>query len=157
MILRSAIACLMLIAAAIVAADNPPTTAPATQPAAAAPASRFAWVDIYVDSGQTPLAAYQVELTSRTGNMNVVGIEGGDHAAFAEPPFHDRIAIIQNRVILAAYSTADELPAGSTRVARVMVELRGSQPMFDVKLIAAGGADAQPIQAEVRIREGVAR
>ena len=46
------------------------------------PATRFAVVDVYVDSAE-PLAAWQFELTERGGRMQVVGIEGGETRASA--------------------------------------------------------------------------
>jgi len=45
----------------------------------------FAAIDVIVDSGATPLAAYQFEMRSRTPGVEIVGIEGGEHSAFAEP------------------------------------------------------------------------
>ena len=47
---------------------------------------RFEAVDVYVDSGDEPLAAYQFELVDPTGASLIVGVEGGEHAAFAAPP-----------------------------------------------------------------------
>jgi hypothetical protein len=44
-------------------------------------ATRFRAVDIFVDSTNKPLAAYQLEFTASAG-AKIVGIEGGEHAAF---------------------------------------------------------------------------
>src|SRR5512140_2968924 len=88
----------------------------AQQPATEEGRSRFGAVDIYVDSGSTPLAAYQLEFTATNGVAKIVGIEGGEHTAFRQPPFYDPKAIQHERVILAGFSTADAagLPIGKT-------------------------------------------
>ena len=90
---------------------------------------RFAAVDIIVDLPDgTELGSYQVELApldNKVAQVRVVGIEGGEHAAFKTPPFYDPKAIGSERVILAAYSTAAELPTGRLRIARVHYEITG--------------------------------
>ena len=78
----------------------------AQQPAIEEGRSRFGAVDIYVDSGSTPLAAYQLEFAATNGVAKIVGIEGGEHAAFRQPPFYDPKAIQHERVIIASFSTA---------------------------------------------------
>jgi hypothetical protein len=144
---------ILLCSAASAATTRPaPTTAPATRPT-----SRFAWLGVYVDSGRSPLAAYQLEVTSGEGAMNVVGIEGGEHRAYRSPPFHDRIEIIRNRVVLAAYSTSADLPVGATRVARIHVEIGDARPRFGAKIVVAGSPDAKPIAARCWLMEGEVR
>ena len=56
---------------------------------------RFITVDVFIDSGDTPLAAYQIDLkaTSDGGRVLLAGIEGGEHAAFATPAFYDARAL----------------------------------------------------------------
>lgn len=131
--------------------------------ATAAPAAfsgepvRFATVQVYLDPQGVPLAAYQVQLTEAGGRMTVVGLENGEHEAFAEPPLYDRAALTAgraDRLILAAYSLlpADRLPTGRTRVATVHVQLRGDGAAdFRATLVAAGDPMARPIQATLSI------
>src|SRR5262245_12552707 len=71
----------------------------AQEPAAEEGQGRFCAVDIFVDSGSTPLAAYQIQfaVTNRLGR--IVGIEGGEHAAFRRPPFYDP-KVIQNEIAI---------------------------------------------------------
>ncbi len=84
-----------------------------------------------------------------------MGIEGGDGAAFGQPPFYDPAAMRGERVILAAYSLGDNLPAGKTRVARVHVQITGSEkPEYSTKLVVAGNKQGQSIQAGLSIVEG---
>ena len=78
----------------------------AQQPAIEEGRSRFGAVDIYVDSGSTPLAAYQLEFAATNGVAKIVGIEGGEPAAFRQPPFYAPKAIQNERVIIASFSTA---------------------------------------------------
>src|SRR6185503_6777104 len=72
------------------------------QEAQQATAIRFNALDIFVDSGTRPLAAYQLTFTATTGDVKIVSIEGGEHPAFKEPPNYDPQAIQQERAILAA-------------------------------------------------------
>ena len=119
------------------------------------PAVRFAAVDVHLDSGAVPLAAYQFELTAQTGEFTIVGIEGGEHPAFAEPPYYDPAALSQDRVIIAAFHIGPDLPVGSTRVARVHVRLVGPQePDYVVNLEVAASADGTEIPATATIAEG---
>jgi hypothetical protein len=112
----------------------------------------FAFVDVVVDSGSTPLAAWQVELVDGTKQASIVGIEGGEHAAFRDPPYHDRRALQKNRVVIAAFQTDGALPTGSTRVARVHYHTSGMSPVWHVQIVTAADADGRPIQAAVSIR-----
>jgi hypothetical protein len=110
-------------------------------------------MDVLVDSDGQRLAAYQMELTDPTGRSRIVGIEGGEHAAYREPPYYDPAAMAQEgRVILAAFSAQKELPQGKTRVARVFVEFAGAgEPQFQAKLIVAATSDGRKIPALVNI------
>src|SRR5258708_11805614 len=78
---------------------------PAQQPADEEGRSRFCAVDIFVDSGSTPLAAYQLSFAVTNGLAKIVGIEGGEHAAFRQPPFYDPKAIQNEIAILASFNT----------------------------------------------------
>ncbi len=113
---------------------------------------QFIAIDVYVDSGERELGAWQVEVTSDSPEAKLVGVEGGAHAAYAEPPYYDPAALHESdafdRVVIAALSTADELPTGRTRVARLHFMVEG-EPGFRVKLMAAGARDATPIGAGV--------
>ena len=116
--------------------------------------ARFEAVAIYLQSDE-PVAAWQFELGESSGQMRVVGIENGDSAAFEGAPYYDLEAVSggeADRIIVADYSLrpADELPTGRHRVATVHVQLQGfAEPEYNLSLMAAGGADGQPIQASV--------
>jgi len=116
----------------------------AQQPADEEGRSRFCAVDIFVDSGSTPLAAYQVRFAVTNGVAKIVGIEGGEHAAFRQPPFYDPKAMQNELAVIASFSTAPaaDLPKGKTRVATIHLRTTGSTPpRFELKLQIA--ADMQ--------------
>ncbi|HEX7081987.1 MAG TPA: hypothetical protein VF329_13315 [Gammaproteobacteria bacterium] len=125
-------------------------------PRGAAFAPRFGVVDVYVESDE-PLAAWQFELEERAGRMQVVGIEGGEAAAYEEPPYYDREAVQAgraDRIIVASFSTRPPaaLPSGRTRIATVHVRLTGAAPPdYDLNLVAAGAPDGRPIDAEISL------
>lgn len=118
-------------------------------------AVRFGYVDILVDPGGVPLAAYQFELKATESDATIVGVEGGDVPAFRDAPFYDPQALKQGRIIIAAYSTSDALPAGAVRVARVHLQIAGpGRPIYQVRLMAAGDREGNAIRAIAAIREG---
>ncbi len=128
----------------------------AQQPAGEEGRSRFGAVDIFVDSGSTPLAAYQIEFAVTNGVAKIVGIEGGDSGVFHEPPYYDPKAIQGERVIIASFSTAasTNLPTGKVRVATIHLQTSGDdQPQYELKLDTAGDAQAQKIPAQASFEE----
>ena len=116
--------------------------------------TRFCAVDIYVDSKASLLAAYQLEFSVTNGVAKIVGIEGGEHPAFHEPPFYDPKAMQHERVILAAFSTGNELPSGKTRVATIHLQVVSDAALqCELRLQAAGNAAAARIAAEASFKE----
>lgn len=121
--------------------------------------SRFAAVDIVIDAKDQPLAAYQVSFAATQGDIRITSIEGGEHAAFSEPPFYDPKAIQNERAVFAGFSTnlAKDLPVGRTRVATVHVEIRGNvEPEYELKLSVAAtvGGETIPVQLHVLTPRG---
>jgi hypothetical protein len=116
---------------------------------------RFLAVDVFVDSTNKPLAAYQLEFAA-SGGAKIVGIEGGKHAAFKEAPFYDVKAMQHERVIIGAFSTAkaDKLPVGKTRVATIHIQATGDQPLrFDVKVKTAATVEGRKISTHASAEE----
>ena len=115
---------------------------------------RFAALDIYLETAE-PLAAWQFELRESSGRMRVAGVENGDSTAFGGTPYYDLAAVRDGRadhIVVADYSTspAAELPTGRSRIATVHIQLEGhTDPDFVLSLIAAGGANGEPIQASI--------
>jgi hypothetical protein len=128
----------------------------AQEPAPEESRSRFCAVDIYVDSGSTPLAAYQLAFAATNGVGRIVGIEGGEHAAFRQPPVYDPKAIQHERVIIASFSTASasDLPTGKTRVATIHYQTTDAQASrFEVKLQTVGDAQGNKVAAQASFME----
>ena len=123
---------------------------------------QFRAVDIYVDSQDQPLAAYQLEfaVTNVASAAKFVGIEGGEHSAFSEPPFYDPKAMQHERVIIAAFSTnaVSNLPKGKTRVATIHLQTsRAVEPEYELKLEVAADSNGSRIPAEASIEERKAK
>ncbi len=128
----------------------------AQQPALEEGRHRFSAVDIYVDSGSTPLAAYQLAFAATNGVARIVGIEGGEHPAFRQPPVYDPKALQRERVIIASFSTAPaaELPAGKTRLATIHYQTTDDRPpRFELMLQVAGDAQGERIPAQASFEE----
>ena len=116
---------------------------------------RFAPLHIYIDSGNKSLAAYQFELKVAAGQIKIVGVEGGQHAAFKEAPYYDPAALANNRIIIAAFSTGGDLPKGRTRIATIHLQIAGdAEPQYDLKLTIAGDAEGKEIPAEITFEKG---
>jgi hypothetical protein len=129
-----------------------------TAPASSRPAIRFTHVNVYIDSKDQPLAAYQFELKTTVGDVEIVGIEGGEHAAFAEPPYYDPAALRNDRVIIAAFNTGKQLPTGKNHVARIHVQITGEpQPTYAIALTVAASPEANRIPATATIEQGESR
>lgn len=118
--------------------------------AGTSPAQRYQPVDVFIDSGDQPLAAYQVEV-SVDGDAMIVGVDGGDVPAFAAPPHYDPRALAGGRIIIADLDVGDDLPHGRTRVATLHMRESGAPPRYRATLQAAGGADGRPIPVTVTL------
>jgi hypothetical protein len=113
----------------------------------------FRAVDLFVDSGNQPLAAYQLSFACAAADARIVGIEGGEHTAFAEPPYYDPKAMQSNHVVVAAFNTGSpgQLPRGRTRIATIHVQMPVSaerQYEFKVEAAATPAGEAITIRAE---------
>jgi hypothetical protein len=110
-------------------------------------------VEIYVDPEGTELAAYQCELRSPIVPVRLVGIEGGAHPAFHEPPFYDPEARIEERIVLAAYCTQGALPRMKTLLARVHVEYTGAvEPQVTIEVQVAATRGGAPFTPRIETR-----
>ena len=121
----------------------------------ARPGVRFAPLYIYLDSGNRNLAAYQFELKTATGQIKIVGVEGGEHQAFKEAPYYDPAALAKDRIIIAAFNTGSNLPRGRTRIATIHLQIIGdAEPQYELKLAVAAGADGKERPAEITFEKG---
>ena len=109
-------------------------------------AKTFRAVDLFVDSGNQPLAAYQLSFACT--DAKIVGIEGGEHSAFAEPPYYDPKAMQDNRVVIAAFNTANpgQLPRGRMRIATIHLQTSaGVARQYELKVEAAATPTGETI------------
>ncbi len=119
------------------------------------PKVRFAPLHIFLDSGSRPLAAFQFELKAAAGQIKIVGVEGGQHAAFKEAPYYDPAALANDRIIIAAFNTGRELPKGRTRIATIHLQIIGeAEPDYELKLTVAADANAKEIPAKISFEKG---
>jgi hypothetical protein len=135
--------------------------------------ARFAPVHIYLDSGDKPLAAYQFELVCSVPvrayspgednasrrhyerQIKIVGVEGGAHPAFQEAPYYDPAALMNDRIIIAAFNTGTDLPQGRTRIATIHLQILGdAEPQYELKLVTAADRDGQEIHADLNLQAG---
>src|SRR5258708_35576134 len=68
-------------------------------------------LDLFVDSGSSPLAAYQLKCLATNGVVSITGIERREHLAFTPPPHPDRKSMQHEPVILAASNTGAPQPS----------------------------------------------
>lgn len=161
--MKRTLAAIVLITIAAFLAAQAPRPAPS-------PDARFITCDVLIDSGQTPLAAWQIDVRASIagGTIELVGVEGSGAAAktpFAEPPFYDPEALTRDRVVLAAFSTEkpESLPTGEKRIARLHMRITGEaaaaanpapRPEFTSKLITAADPTGAKITPTVRATLG---
>jgi hypothetical protein len=115
---------------------------------------RFGVVDVFIDSGPLPLAAYQFELKVTAGDVTLVGVEGGEARAYRQPPYYDPAALARQRIVIAAFDVGSDLPRGKSRVARLMVRVRGAaMPAYEATLSAAAAEDGTPVPATISVSD----
>ena len=120
-----------------------------------APAVRFETVKLLLNSGETPLAAWQAEVRVESGDARIVGVEDGEHPAFRKPAYYDPAARQGGRIILAAFSTAKDLPKGKTRVATLHFAVRGGEtPRYSIRTDVAADAYGKPVPATATLSKG---
>lgn len=121
----------------------------------APPQTRFTPLAIYVDSGKTPLGAYQIELKAQPGSIKIVGVEGGEHKAFSSPPHYDPAALMNERIIIAAFSTDQDLPLNRTRVATIHLQVIGDQdPAYELIPMTAAHQNGQEAEIIATYEQG---
>lgn len=119
--------------------------------------SSFRAIDVFVDSGNQALAVYQLTFVG-TNSVKIVGIEGGEHSAFAEPPYYDPEAMQSDRVVIGAFNTSRDLPSGRTRIATLHVQTQSNvAPGYGVEVNAAAAADGKAITVKVKLQERTTR
>ncbi len=151
----------LILSALLLARGGVPVGAQVTVPAGdggnagGGVAVAFVPVDVWVDSGNKRLGAYQVEVVAKEGM--IVGLEGGESKAFGEAPYYDPAALQGNRIIVAAFSTDENLPTGLTRVARLHMMVNGEvkageMPAMTEKLVVATDGEGKTVDVKLTLR-----
>lgn len=120
---------------------------------------RFEALEIWIDAAE-PIAAWQFELRDGNGHTTIVGVENGDSDAYEEAPYYDRGAVDSGeaeRIVVADFSLADNLPRGHFRLATVHVMIDGGEPEFELTLVTATNRDGQRVDASISVRESNGR
>jgi len=115
-----------------------------TQPKQKIEGASFRVIDIFLDPKGKSLGAYQLHWKITTPNARIVGIEGGDHPAFRNPPQYDPRVIQGERVVVAAFNAAAEksLPKTKIRIGSIHIEATPAATCrFEIENLEA--ADAQ--------------
>ena len=151
---------MMVVATALIALLSVRASHTVQDAAPSTQAVHFAYVDVRIDPHDKPLAAYQIEFLADPNRVKLVGVEGGNHPAFVDPPYYDPAALSHNRVILAAFNTGSALPKQSFRAASLHLEVVGNEPpQWSAKLIVASDSDGTsiPVDVSVSSAEGASR
>ena len=115
----------------------------------------FGTIVITIDSQGQQLAGWQLRADFGKSDARIVGIEGGAHPAFAEPPYYDPAALNGGEIVLAALGAHEELPNGPTVVAVIHVEHdRSGLPPLEIGEVVAVGADGNEIAVKVEQQNG---
>src|SRR5215213_3105646 len=106
--------------------------------AVASAQTRFVAMDLIIDPQGESLAAYQVEIRASAGTK-IVGVEGGEHPEFRKAPYYDAKGIQQDRLIIAAFSTADatKLPNRPTRAVTIHLQCEGEPKLETILKVGA--------------------
>lgn len=146
--------CCLLVMAPVLAqkaGQLPAGDAYETKPAAV----RFEPLHIYIDPDSKPLAVYQFELKVISGDVKIVGVEGGAHPAFSNPPYYDSTALMNDRIIIGAFDTGANLPGRETRVATLHLQISGDEfPEYELDLKVAASGDGTSLSADIFYTEG---
>src|SRR5690348_6437374 len=95
---------LALLLAAMPGGQGPDRRLTQTFPEHRVEAITFAAIDVFVDPGQTPLGAYQLEIkavapanAALEPDVKLIGVEGGD-GVYKAAPYYDPAALHENQL-----------------------------------------------------------
>ncbi len=113
----------------------------------------FRAVDVWMDSGEDALAAYQVEIAYDANRVKIVGLEGGQAETYRDAPFYDRRGFEGGRIIVAAFTTESNAPKGRARVARIHLAVEGGGgPELSANLMTAARPDGERIKPTIELK-----
>jgi hypothetical protein len=87
--------------------------------------------------------------------IKIVGVEGGEHPAFNDAPYYDPAALMNERIIIAAFNTGADLPTTRTRIATIHLQITGDdEPKYDLILTTTADADGEEMAAKITLQTG---
>lgn len=107
-------------------------------------AVEFEAVDIVIDTGGRPMAAFQFEVTA---DAKLVSVENGDLQE--RPPYHDPAALQGGRVIVAEYTIAKP-HSGKVRAATLHFQHDG-KPDYKARIIVVAGPEGERMDATIEV------
>lgn len=115
----------------------------------------FGTIVVTLDPAGQELAGWQLRADFGKSDARIVGVEGGEHPAYADPPHYDPKALNTGEIILAALGSNEELPTDATIVAILHVEHdRSGLPPLEISEVVAVGADGNEITVTVTQENG---
>jgi hypothetical protein len=112
----------------------------------------FLGMDLWVDSGDEALAAYQVEITYDRNTVKIVGLEGGQKGSYTNAPYYDQKGFESGGIIVAAFTTGKDAPKGRIRVARIHIAVEGTiKPELTFKLMTAAKPGGRRINPKIEL------
>jgi len=135
---KLALACVLLAVTTVAAAAEPMPT-------------RFTAYEVHLDPGSAKLAAWQVEVVLADASASIVGVEGGTTPAFREPAYHDPEALQAGRIVIATFTTGQDVSAGSQHVATLHVAETPGAESPTIRVMAAADPAGRTLRAEARI------
>jgi hypothetical protein len=119
--------------------------------------SSFSQYDIYIDSGKSKLAAWEMEIYYDPKECSIVGIEGGNTKAFPanRPPFYDPKGMKTGKIIIANFCADKKLlKSGNILAATLHLHIKGEKaPELIGKLIAACDENGKKINVKIKIEK----
>ena len=107
--------------------------------------AEFETIDIVIDTGGRPMAAYQFEVVC---DAKLLGVEKADFDPRA--PYHDPAALQGGRIVVAQYTLAEPAPSGKVRVAALHVQHDG-KPDYKAKIIVVAGPEGERMDATIEV------
>jgi len=87
--------------------------------------------------------------------IKIVGVEGGEHPAFRQAPYYDPAALMNDRIIIAAFNAGSDLPHGRTRIATIHLQILGdAEPQYELKLVVAADTEGEDLVARLTLETG---
>ena len=118
--------------------------------------SKFEVVNIYIDSQENALVAYQIELTYDE-DIEIVSIEAGQTKAFTHAPFYQKTPKNKGKLVLASFTTKDEIaPKGMNKFCSIHIRYTGKNELRIktlVKAAAKAGGEKIPIKVILKTQD----